>query len=629
MNTSVLALLSRLKKGAVPAKDLPPVDPSKRSQKAEDEGETNLIEISFDGLSSVEIRRLIKDLDLSIAQVLVILANSGDFFHDSHRVAYVSFSVDGNTETMPVRSSDFRLYLQRQYYRTLQKVANSQALSDALGVLEARALFDGPMMPVFIRVAEQGGKVYLDLVDPSWRVVEIIPGGGWALKKDSPVKFIRRPGMLPLPEPQPGGSIDELRPFLNLPEGETGDTAWRLLVSWLVMAFRPTGPYAILSLHGPQGCCKTTLARMLRALIDPNSSPLRAEPKEVRDLLIWARNSWTLGLDNLTKLPQWLSDGLCRLATGGGFATRTLYTDGDESIFEAMRPVILTAINTVGTSHDLSDRQILVELKPMEDTERREELEIWRSFEAAWPRILGALLDGVSTALFRQEFLKLSRLPRMADFAKFATAAEEAWGWDDGSFVAAYDANRAGIVQASIDSDLVASTLCQFMERRNEWEGTASDLLDELKALLPEDVLKLKIGKTYAFPQLANVLTRRLRKAEVFLKQRGITIAKGRDALERNILITRQDGGNTVITVTTVIGQENQRVTHDGISGDIVMGQDDTVMPGNGGEIHDGTSSGNDDMDGNTVMRNPLKLQGHDGYDVNDDVSLSLDEGEL
>jgi hypothetical protein len=48
-----------------------------------------------------------------------------------------------------------------------------------------------------------------------------------------------------------------------------------------------------------------------------------------------------VALDNLSDIKPWLSDCLCRLSTGGGFSTRTLFENDEETIFNATRPVIL------------------------------------------------------------------------------------------------------------------------------------------------------------------------------------------------------------------------------------------------------------------------------------------------
>jgi hypothetical protein len=93
---------------------------------------------------------------------------------------------------------------------------------------------------------------------------------------------------------------------------------------------RARGPYPLLAISGEQGSAKTVLSKMLKALIDPSAAPVRALPREERELMIAANNGYLLAFDNLSGLPAWLSDALCRLASGGSFAVRQLYTDDDE-----------------------------------------------------------------------------------------------------------------------------------------------------------------------------------------------------------------------------------------------------------------------------------------------------------
>src|SRR5262249_5508750 len=161
-------------------------------------------------------------------------------------------------------------------------------------------------------------------------------------------------------------SLDLLQSFVNV-----ADADWPLVLAWLVAAMRPTGPFPVLCLHGEQGAGKSGTSRILRALVDPNSAPVRAEPREPRDLAIAANNARSLCLDNPSHLTPWLSDALCRLSTGGGFATRTLYTDEDESIFDSQRPLILNGIEEVATRGDLLDRALLVTCPTIPEDSRR------------------------------------------------------------------------------------------------------------------------------------------------------------------------------------------------------------------------------------------------------------------
>jgi hypothetical protein len=121
-----------------------------------------------------------------------------------------------------------------------------------------------------------------------------------------------------------------------------------------------------------------------------------------------------------------LSDALCRLATGGSFAVRQLYTDDEEVLFEAARPILLDGIEEVVSRPDLGDRAIFLTLGPIAEAIRRSQAELWREFEIERPRILGALLDAVSYGLRAIGRVQLDALPRMADFALWATAWEGA-----------------------------------------------------------------------------------------------------------------------------------------------------------------------------------------------------------
>src|SRR5260221_13177262 len=223
-----------------------------------------------------------------------------------------------------------------------------------------------------------------------WRAVEIDPTG-WRVNDIPPVRFRRAAGMQPLPMPVPGGSVETLRSFLNVKSG----SHFILVVAWALAVLRNRGPYPVMALSGEHGSAKSTFTAILRAVLDPNTAPLRALPREDRDLFIAASNGHVLAFDNVSGLPAWISDTICRLATGGGFAVRQNYTDQDEVLFNATRPVILNGIEDVVDRPDLADRTVFLTLEPIPEERRRPEAELWAPFETVRPRILGALLDTV------------------------------------------------------------------------------------------------------------------------------------------------------------------------------------------------------------------------------------------
>ena len=303
-------------------------------------------------------------------------------------------------------------------------------------MIEAKAHFDAPERQVHIRVGGLDGRLYLDLGDEAWRAVEI-DATGWRVIENPPVRFRRASGMKPMPIPVGGGSIESLRAFLNVQT----DADFVLVVAWALACLRNRGPYPVIVLSGEQGSAKSTFTAILRALLDPNTAPLRALPREDRDLFIAASNGHVLAFDNVSGLPAWISDTLCRLATGGGFAVRQLYSDQDEVLFDAARPVILNGIEDIVTRPDLADRAVFLTLEPIPEERRRPEQELWAAFEAERPRLLGVLLDAV---------------------------------------------------EGVIDADPIAAAVRALMAARTEWTGTASDLLGALAEMSGERVAKAK-----------------------------------------------------------------------------------------------------------------------------------------
>ena len=230
--------------------------------------------------------------------MLLELAAGAKLFHTPNGTAFADLTIDGHRETWPVRSIRFRSWLRRRYYEATGGAPSPAALRSALDALEAQAQFDAPRRAVYMRVAEHDGRLYLDLADEQWRAVEI-GLEGWRVMTSPPVRFRRSAGMLPLPVPVKGGSIDALVPFLNLP----GHSAFVLVVAWLLAALRHGGPYPLLWVSGEQGSAKTVLSKFLRALVDPNAAPVRTMPREERDLFIAASNGHLLAFDNLSDIP--------------------------------------------------------------------------------------------------------------------------------------------------------------------------------------------------------------------------------------------------------------------------------------------------------------------------------------
>jgi hypothetical protein len=468
-----------------------------------------LAEMRRDNPSRFErlIARLKKETKCRIGELMTALNRSGDdeggqetqasllvqlakdqckFFHDEVGATYASLSAphDGGThrETHKLKSKGLRLWLLRSYYLGTGGVPNDTALKSAIALLEAFARFDGPQCEVFVRRAFHKGKLYLDLCDDRWRVVEI-DESGWRIVDEPPVLFLRANGMLLLPEPKQGDpkkGIERLRSLMRVRAHED----FVIIVGFLLDALGGHGPHPVLIFTGEPGATKTTHAKMARLLTDPNTSLVRSPPKELRDVYISAVKGAVLAYNNLSSLPEWLSDALCVVTEGSSDSRRELYSDDEESIIFARAPAILTAVTNIIAKGDLSQRALYAGLAPVPDSERKDEPELWAQFESARPEILGALLTGLSEGLRRLPTIKVT-LPRMATFAKFVTGCETAF-WPAGTFLAAYGVNAENAVDDVLDADVGVATFRDFMAEHNEWEGT----LAQLHAALVERVRK-------------------------------------------------------------------------------------------------------------------------------------------
>jgi hypothetical protein len=509
------------------------------------------------------------------AQILIGLAGDAELFHTPGGEAYARYKVGTHFEIARIGRRSFRQWLIKRFFDVCKKPPGTQAFQEAAGVLEAKAQFEGLEIAVAVRVAEHGGRIYIDLCDKEWAVVEISPEG-WKVVLDPPVRFRRTGGMRALPRPQPGGSLARLRKLINIGDEDN----WILLVSWLVAACRPNRPFPILVLQGEQGSAKSTLERIIRMIIDPSSAPVRTPPRGDRDLLIAATNSWVVAYDNLSAIQQWLSDALCRLATGGGFSTRELYTDSEEAIFDAMRPVVLNGIDYLTERADLADRAVILNLPRIADQNRRTEQQVYEEFESELPQILGALYTAVSAALQRLPNTTVAGMPRMADFAFWATAAEQAMGLSAGEFMRAYQGNRVEAVQETLEGDAVAVAILAYMERREQdgqqsWQGNCKELKPHLDGLAEESV-----KKSDAWPKSPRALSGRLRRLATFLRESGIDIVfppKGTKASHgKRVLTINRTASQTTATTATSASQ----------STDTAMAQSVTAEQYGGGSEH-------------------------------------------
>ncbi len=324
-----------------------------------------------------------KDQDALVRLGLV----GASLFQSAEEVAFADVMLDGRRATWQLSSDEFADFLLRRFFLEKRRAPTVAAMQSALRSLKAHARFNGERHEVHLRVAESEHRIYVDLADRELQAVEITKSG-WQIITNPPVKFRRTLGMRPLPPPKRGGSLLQLRRFVNL-----SDADFTLLVAVLLDGLHPGKPHPILYLSGEEGTAKSTLARIVRLLLDPSGQPLRALPGTVRDLFVAAHNGYAQNYDNVSRITGPISDALCQIASGSGFGTRRMYSDSGEFLVSGSRPVVLNGLANSITRSDLADRAVVLNLTPIKQEHRLSEAEFWNAFEKEHSQIFGAMLD--------------------------------------------------------------------------------------------------------------------------------------------------------------------------------------------------------------------------------------------
>lgn len=411
-------------------------------------------------------------VDLADKQVDVVAGADGKTYAVRRGGPRVAFPL--------LRKDGLRVQLARQYWQEHRAVPSQSALTDAISVLEGRAMEQQPEA-IHLRLAphrtEHAEQVVIDLGTPDGRCVVAGPHG-WQVEPVSPVLFRRTRLTNPMPDPGEPGRTDQglaaLRGLLNVDE-----PGFRLIVGWLVAGLMPGIPHPILAAKGEQGTGKSTALEMLINLIDPSPAALRSLPRDIKTWATVASASWAVCLDNVSTIPAWLSDTLCKAVTGDGLVDRALYSDDDVSVLSFRRLIALTSIDTGALAPDLSERMLGVEFLPIKPDQRRPQSEVSAAYDHDAPAIRAALLDLLCQVLAALPDTRLHELPRMADFARILGALDTVMGWDTlDTYLTASQVTTADL----LDAKPFTSAVADFIDERGSWTGSVSQLLTHLQA---------------------------------------------------------------------------------------------------------------------------------------------------
>lgn len=485
----------------------------------------------------------------SASEILVQLARDAPgakFFHDDIGEAYAAFDIGNHQEIHKIRGQDFKLLLTEWFFEKTGKPVSADTLSQVLSLLEMVAIRRGKQKKLEVRVAQESGSFYYDLADNERTAVKITPGNV-EIDQKPPILFKKTRAMSSQVKPNFSGKLSLL--FNHVQLASFADKL--LLLVYIVSCFIPGIPHPILVVSGEKGAAKSTLVRMLRAIVDPSARATITMPTKISDLSINLANNYMPTYDNIDSISADMSDLLCTASTGGGFSKRTLFTDADETIVDFQRCVMLNGISNVATRPDLLDRSLLLELQRLNEEARKEEVDVWAAFEHDRPAMLGGALRILSKAMYIYPNIHLDKLPRMADFCRWGYAIAEAAEIPNGGdrFLTAYQANIERSNLEAIESHPVASAVIALMDNRELWSGPVASLLNTLERVALTERINM-LHKNW--PKAAHVLSKRLKEVQSNLEKKGITFVIRHAGKAKEVTIEkcelRVSGAPTVVT---------------------------------------------------------------------------------
>jgi hypothetical protein len=465
---------------------------------------------------------------------LSAIVASAPVWQTEDRIGMIDIPINSHKESISLKDPRFRSWLAAEFYEKTGRHCSSDAIGQLTERLTGQAL-SAPTHKIFHRVARIGEEIFIDLGDRDHTIIKVC-GAGWAIHEgDCPAKFRRPNSMKALPVPSKHGDWTGLKKLLNL-----RDDDWILLLSWLSWGLHPNSPHPVLILNGEHGTAKSSTCEIIKQLLDPSKALLLSMPEDAEGLQGHASNRWVLAYDNLSGISKKMSDLLCTVATESGFAKRMLYTDADETIFEGVRPIVLNGIEALATRPDLLDRSIILNLQPITDENRMTKGELNALLKDCESNVFACLLNSLAQGLRRLDTTRPSSLGRMADFHQWGHCTETAFGFEPGSFEAAYQSNRRMLNETAIDNDAIATALISLLDTK-DFVGTASDLLTELGKMVTEEQRKAP-----DWIKSPSVLGRRLARLAPELRKRGYEFSK-----------CKRDGPNRILKIEKIIVPES------------------------------------------------------------------------
>jgi hypothetical protein len=461
-----------------------------------------------------------------------------DIFVDQYHAPHALVNINDHMEVLDLYSLRFQHWV---YRKLIWYDDDGQAIlpeptdvTRILDYLKAHAEFDTVQKVLRLRVAgdDNNNNIHYDLTNPLWETIKVTPQG-WLIEKTPTVMFRRYKNQISQVYPSTEYPDDIFDRFINLINVKTEDSKL-LLKCYIIGLLIPGIPKAILMLHGEPNSAKTTLLELIKMLIDPCSTRTLTCRNESDELAQLFSHNYLPYFDNLSYISDWMSDAFCRAVTGDSFSKRKLYTDNEDIFYTFMRCIGFSGVNIAASKSDLLNRGLIIELERIPSDRQRQVNKIWKDFDEIKPQLLGYIFDTLAKVLnIRQtSHIEVKGLPRLADWAETCELISRCMGYKDNQFIEAFRRNVKLQNEAAIEDSAIAQTIITFMEDKQTWDGTPTELL----GLLVEIAARLSVNtkNQKVWPAKPNVLTRRLKYIISNLKEFGISVYYADNSTTKN-----------------------------------------------------------------------------------------------
>ena len=379
------------------------------------------------------------DMVLEVAQ-----ANCKEIFIDEYKTAHAAVMINDRLEVLPIADERFKNWLRKIVRKEYQMIVGTSVIDEAVNQLTADAYFDGNKRNLGLRFAKSKDdefKWYYDLTNDNWHFIEVT-ADGWKTVNNQ-IIFRRFNHQVPQVSPEKNYSVDIIDQFMELLNVKDEDRL--LLKCYIISLFIPDLPKAVLMVHGEQGTAKSMLQELIIMLVDPTLTKVLTPPKKTEELIQQVSKYAVTYYDNLSRIPEWISNLLCRAVTGSGFSKRKLYTNNEDVIYSLMRAIGFNGINLAATKADLLSRGLIIQTEAIPKGNQRRMKTIWKEFERIKPELLGYIFDVLTRIIkWRQDKVGVELVkeyPRMADWAEWCEIIAHCLGEKEGAFMEAYNEN--------------------------------------------------------------------------------------------------------------------------------------------------------------------------------------------